>query len=160
MHKKHGNLMAALGAFVLFIQPVMAGGASLTVGTKVIYPGGSDQPPLEKDTGVKFSTGIDNQQTTGQSINAATPEQTANSLAELAESGNFAELLLMAEGRADPDSQAYKALAMYETGDPEEAEKLALQLLQNQQLSEELRQKLIDDLGLSIEEPEDHPEDN
>ncbi len=28
--------------------------ASITVGTKVIYPGGADQPPKEKDTGIKL----------------------------------------------------------------------------------------------------------
>ncbi|MDD3148537.1 MAG: hypothetical protein PHD82_14685 [Candidatus Riflebacteria bacterium] len=150
-----GKLPASVCAFILFVLPVIVSGASLTVGTKVIYPGGTDQPPLEKDSGVKFSTGENGDQTAEQGRSIPNTAQTADSLAELAESGDFTELLQVTESRNDPDSQAYKALAMYETGDTEEAEELALKLLKNQQLSDELRQKLIDELGLNIDYPED-----
>ena len=136
--------------------PLVSVAGSLTVGSKVIYSGGSDQPPVEKDTGVKFSTGKSSAAPVDSTADDDTSEQSSlNSPAVLdamIENGEFDELLLAVEGRDDPDSQAYMALAMYENGDSDKAEEIAINLLKAGQLKPELRQKLLDTFDLYEED--------
>lgn len=142
----------------VFSWPIASVAGSLTVGSKVIYSGGSDQPPVEKDTGVKFSTGSSSS-TSADSAAAgadAMPEQSSTdspaTFDAMIENGEFDELLLAVEGRDDPESKAYMALAMYENGDSEKAEEIARKLLKTGQLQPELRQKLLTAFDLAEEE--------
>ena len=154
------SILLALSALLViagvFSLPVASDAGSLTVGTKVIYSGGSDQPPVEKDTGVKFSTGKSSVAPAGSTADNGPSEQSSlNSPAVLdamMENGEFDELLLAVEGREDPDSQAYMALAMSENGDSEKAEAIARNLLKAGQLKPELRKKLLEAFDLDEED--------
>lgn len=157
------NILLTISALLVvagvFSLPVASDAGSLTVGTKVIYSGGSDQPPVEKDTGVKFSTSKSSADPVGSAADNGPSEQSSlNSpavLDEMMENGDFDELLLAVEGREDPDSQAYMALVMYENGDSEKAKAIAINLLKKGRLRPELRKKLIEAFDFDEEDLND-----
>ncbi|HNV68966.1 MAG TPA: hypothetical protein PKO06_04650 [Candidatus Ozemobacteraceae bacterium] len=114
---------------------------SLTVGTKVIYPGGPDQPPKEKDTGVSLKAevvGISDESDVADPTSASATED----LALLAESGRYEDLLEQVEEPKTTEQIAWKALALWETGSEHEARVLATQALKEKNLPRHLREKL------------------
>ena len=132
-------------AGLLTILPLTSFAGSLNVGTKVIYPGGADQPPKEKDTGVSLKTdvvGIAEEQSSNQ----------LDSYRKMLEEGNYQELLENLEGNDSPEYQTLKALALYYCDEEQAAFELAEKLLKNPILSQESKQKLCDEM--SIEMPE------
>lgn len=149
-------IFLATVAALLIAPATQSSAGTLSVGTKVIYPGGPDQPPLEKDTGVVFSAGA----TGGGSEEDDAPRNSAapgDSLNSLESEGSYDEILDLTGNRNDPEARAYRAIALFNSGNSDEAIETGRQLLLENRLTPELRQKIIDELGL--EEPSEELSD-
>lgn len=148
-------IIVFLVSSLFFFSPLLAG--SLNVGTKVIYPGGADQPPKEKDTGISFKadvTGVAREE--GQ----AGDDETIDAETML-ENGEYEELLSHLDGRNDRQSLALKSLALYYNDQVEAAVEIAKKLLADPDLPEATRKRLNEELdGELPEEETDDLEEN
>ena len=145
------RLSLIAGVLMLAFVPGMLHAGSLTVGTKVIYPGGADQPPKEKDTGVSLKVDV---------VGVAEPDQAASteasssaSLAEMSDNGDYEKILEAVKTPVTLEQKAWKAIALWHTGKEEQASQLGKGLLKDPSLSPDLRQKILDDMSLEDPEP-------
>ena len=124
---------------------------SLTVGTKVIYPGGADQPPQEKDTGVSLKgSAIGHGGASGQAVSRDTESPEA-----LEEAGDYEGILVSCSKSSDLNSRAWVAIAMWYIGSESEAQRNAAALIKEEGLSEEMKDKLTYELFLDQLEDEE-----
>lgn len=128
---------------------VLAG--SLSVGTKVIYPGGADQPPKEKDTGVSLKADV-----VGIARGSESDTQEANEhFQQMLDFGEYEKLIDEIGESDDPEILSLKALALYYNDEDEAAFELANKLLKNKKLSQETKDYLCRELDLKVQpEPE------
>jgi hypothetical protein len=144
LRRNNAVFVFVLMAVVIFIVPAMSG--ELHVGQKVVYPGGADQPPKEKDVGLKFK--IDHIAVAGEPSADSLPEtQDIDELAALQDSGQFRDVIRATEGRKDPVSRAFRVLATLEEAADEKSQvekelKTARSLAADSRLPEEIRTRL------------------
>ncbi|MEW6709895.1 MAG: hypothetical protein AB1403_08755 [Candidatus Riflebacteria bacterium] len=146
------NFLAILLVLVILL-PVAVRAGSLTVGTKVIYPGGADQPPKEKDTGVSFKaevTGI-----ARSSDGNYQPEQ----IMQMLDQGDYDQVLAITRDRHDSQSLAIKAIALFYSDEEKAAIDIAEKLLKDKNLSLEMKEKLCNELNMDMPEFEQKPSD-
>lgn len=137
---------------VVIFQTTLVFAGSLSVGTKVIYPGGADQPPKEKDTGVSLNADI-----VGIAADKnADDEETIEHFKQMLEEEDYENLLQKISDRNDPESLALKALALYYHGAETEALELAEKLLKNPKLSDQDKQKICEEMSLEMPEEEEN----
>lgn len=136
----------------VIFQTTLVFAGSLSVGTKVIYPGGTDQPPKEKDTGVSFNADI-----VGLAADENIDEEkTIEHFKQMLEEEDYDNLLQQISDRNDPESLALKSLALYYQGSEPEALELAGKLLKNPKLSDQSKQKICEELSLEMPEEEEN----
>ncbi len=123
--------------FLLSFSLVLAA-AELNVGKKVVYPGGADQPPKEKDTGIKLK--VDVISATTFSKEDDTPDQ--EEMEKLLQEGDGKKLLETTANRSDPVSKAYEAMALLSLGKNAEGERKGKKLLESGELEEDLKASL------------------
>lgn len=135
-----------LFAAILAAFPMLAAGQSqLTVGTKVIYPGGTDQPPKEKDTGVSLKVG-NIHGAVGDGCPSNEGEGAESAYEDMLQSGQAEDLLRVLRGKADPLSRTYRALALLDLGREADAHREIERALADRQFPEDLRSRLTDAL--------------
>jgi len=122
--------------------------AELNIGQKVVYPGGADQPPKEKDVGVKLKVNP-----ISASVETREAEATEEDYEELLKAGKAREVLKLLGDKNDPVSEGYRILALNDLGMKNEARAKAEKLLKSDDLPEYLRNH-IEELDL-IEKPKD-----
>lgn len=128
--------------FISFLTSVsFIGAGQLSVGTKVIYPGEDDQPGGEKDTGVVFNAGTYGENPNTSSDFSSSTE--SDTLAGMANEGNYEELLSALGERNDSIAEYYRVLALWHTGKEEKALQLGSELVNCQKLSDEMKNELI-----------------
>ncbi|MFZ5950518.1 MAG: hypothetical protein ACOYXC_07420 [Candidatus Rifleibacteriota bacterium] len=148
---KHSPVILLILAIFL-PAAVLAG--SLTVGTKVIYPGGADQPPKEKDTGVSFKAEV-----TGMARSSSGKCQ-PDQIMQMLEQGDYSQVLAVTENRHDSQSLAMKAIALFHSDEEKAAIDLAEKLMKDKNLSRELKEKLCNELDLEMPDFEKETSDN
>ncbi len=131
--------------FFWLASPLNCFAGSLTVGTKVIYPGGTDQPPKEKDTGVSLNAEI-------AGTADVESEDQLDLYRRLLEEGDYQTLLENVENNDNPEFQTLKALALYYSDEEDAALKLAKKLLINPNLSQEAKTKLCEEMAIEMPE--------
>ncbi len=134
-------LAAVLAAFSM---PGLAQ-SQLTVGTKVIYPGGTDQPPKEKDTGVSLKVG-NLHGAVGNGSPSFEGEGTASAYEDMLQSGQAEDLLRALRGKIGPLARTYRALALLDLGREADARREIERALADRQFPEDLRSRLTDAL--------------
>ena len=130
------SLFRGVGILV-FGLPIPSSGAELNVGSKIVYPGGADQPPKEKDVGVKLKV-----EPVSSSIETQEEFASEEDLAVLLSDGQTSKILSFTADKKDPSSQAYRALALFAVDRKKEAEQVARKVLKSDDLSSDLRDKL------------------
>lgn len=145
-------------AFCFFLLPLLLWAGSLTVGTKVMYPGGADQPPKEKDTGVSLKvdvvgmSGSETEEPFSESASAA------SQLTMWAENGEYDQMLEALETPKTSEEKAWKAIALLKTGEGDAGDQLAREALKDPGLPSHLRRRLSDELGEEPANPDrEHP---
>jgi hypothetical protein len=155
---------------LLITSPSVDGG-SLVVGDKVVYPGGADSPPKEKDVGIKLNAEVrggpgrarpDSDATLGTDSDVSLPGTGSPAFAQTGDgdeqegilddywvSGDWNAILSETSGRDDSVSCAYRALALFQTGSSAEARRLARNALTDEDLAV--------DLQIRLEELLEHP---
>lgn len=131
--------------FTIFSCCLFAG--SLKVGSKVIYPGGTNQPVQEKDAGVSFNAKI-------VGFAHEEPAMEERKPAEIFASESYETIIEMLKDKSDLESRAYLALALYYTNQDAQAKQMGQILIENSSLSDETREKLCDELELELPEAE------
>jgi hypothetical protein len=134
---------------ILFFNDTAINASSLSVGTKVIYPGGADQPPKEKDTGVSLNAEIESGGKTFDANNEPDPEQ-------IYIENDYESTIEILKDFDSPECRAYVAIAMYNLGQEEKAKKIAKSLLEQKFLKTSTIQTLIEELELEEELKEDY----
>lgn len=133
--------------FLCFLLPVNAG--SLFVGTKVIYPGGANQPPKEKDTGTSLKA----------SARGNFPEKVLlEDLENLFDDEDYETLLIKARLANNKEAKVYEAIALFRLNRKKAAKTLARVLLKDKGLTEEASQQLCDELDIDAIEDLDNLE--
>ena len=135
-------LLAAILAVVPFQGQAQS---QLTVGTKVIYPGGTDQPPKEKDTGVSLKVG-NIHGAVGDGSPSFDGEGTASAYEDMLQTGQAEDLLRALRGKGDPLSRTYRALALLDLGREADAHREIERALADRQFPEDLRSRLTEAL--------------
>lgn len=136
------NILLIASIMICFFLPVNAG--SLFVGTKVIYPGGENQPPKEKDIGTSLKA----------SARGNVAEKSMDDkLKQLFEDEDYETILNVTKTAVSRESKVYKTIALFRLNRKKEAKKLAKVLLKDKNLSEENYNKLCEEL--EIDGPED-----
>ncbi|NLI77616.1 MAG: hypothetical protein GX442_14410 [Candidatus Riflebacteria bacterium] len=135
-------LLAAILAAVPFQTLAQS---QLTVGTKVIYPGGTDQPPKEKDTGVSLKVG-NIHGAVGDGSPSLSGEGAASAYEDMLQSGQAEDLLRALRGQGDPLSRTYRALALLDLGREADAHREIERALADRHFPEDLRSRLADAL--------------
>lgn len=131
--------------------------SNLTVGTKVIYPGGADQPPKEKDTGVSLKVGnVIAHGSEGSNVAGLSLAPGQAALETLLEEGRAEDILRVVGSRSDPLSRTYRALALLEQGKTLEARQEAERALALRQFPPNLRDRLEE---VFPEPPSPEPDD-
>jgi hypothetical protein len=141
------NKIYLLTVIFLFVMAATAFCGSLQVGTKVIYPGGADQPPKEKDTGVSL-----NAEVTG--IARETADAGEQSPEEIYDRNDYETTIEILKKRSDHESKTFTAIALFNLGNEDEAAEMARKLLEDPELPEELLYRLCDELELEYPEPD------
>jgi hypothetical protein len=114
----------------LLCAPVWSG--ELSVGSKVIYPGGADQPPKEKDVGIKLKANV-----VGGSVATENDELSDVDDSEspdyqgLLDEGNTRLIIDHTAGKTDAESLAFRALALQKVGRKAEALRASQAALEN-----------------------------
>jgi len=134
--------IAAITAISL-TSPAVVRGGKLSVGTKVIYPGGADQPPREKDTGVSLNADVKSAAILNNETDFPNGIISNNALEKLDKAGAYELMLQSLENRSDDVALAYKAIALEATDEYEEGENIALRLVKKGSLPHELKKRLI-----------------
>lgn len=124
-------------------SPAIVCGGKLTAGTKVIYPGGADQPPREKDTGVSLNADAVLSSKGNDNVEFDSGVLTNDSLEKLEAAGDYDLMLQLLANRSDPVAMSYKAIALENTGEREEAESIAIDLIKKKLVGPFLQKKLI-----------------
>lgn len=142
------SVFRAIGAIAVITalsltSPAIVNGGKLTAGTKVIYPGGADQPPREKDTGVVLNADAIANSTTNDNGELDSGLLNNDSLEKLEAAGNYDLMLQLLANRSDPVAMAYKAIALENTGELDEAESIAIDLIKKKLVEPFLQKKLI-----------------
>lgn len=133
----------AVIAAVSMTAPAVVNGGKLSVGTKVIYPGGADQPPREKDTGTSLSAESRSSAILDEEKDFSEGMITNNALEKLSQAGEYELMLQNLENRSDDIAMAYRAIALDGTGEYEEGENIAIRLVKKSTLPSELKKRLI-----------------
>ncbi len=138
-------LMTSLTLGMVISFPAFPG--KLVVGTKVIYPGGADQPPKEKDTGISWKAGDEG----GSSASAMGGGGSRASLQyqSMLDGGDLDALFREVENRYDPISSYYRVMTLQEMGREEEAASEASRLLRSEHFPPDLKAKIQDSMELS-----------
>lgn len=142
--------IAAIAAItaVSFTSPAVVRGGKLNVGTKVIYPGGADQPPREKDTGVSLNAEVKGSAGLNESTDFSNGMITNNALEKLDKTGEYELMLASLENRSDDVALAYRAIALEATDEYEEGETIAIKIVQSKNLPLKLKKRLIEKFDL------------
>ena len=148
MMNKMKKAVFLIGTFLIcFLLPVNAG--SLFVGTKVIYPGGANQPPKEKDTGTSLKA----------SARGNFPEKSlTDNLNKLLDDEDYDTLLQMAKASDNKESRVYEAIALFHLDRKKEALSLAKKLLKDKTLPEDYCTKLCEELEIDEQEEQEKTE--
>lgn len=124
----------------LFCNPEVQAG-ELVVGKKVVYPGGADQPPKEKDVGVKLKV-----ESRGGTVFTQDPREEdaveEKDFEALLQDGKTREILDTTAGKTDPASKGYRALALEKVDRRNEARSTAQEALKSDDLPDDLRERL------------------
>jgi len=137
--RKIGMSVVLFALFILFL-PNNGTTSSLTVGTKVIYPGGTDQPPKEKDTGVSLKV---------ESVRVSDPDsEEPQEYAEeeffdkMLNRGDAKKLLQIVSRRNDATGKAYTFLALAALDRSEEAVRLGNELIKRDDLNGSMKDQI------------------
>jgi len=127
--------------FAAVVSSLWAQAGSLTVGTKVIYPGGTDQPPKEKDTGITFKVGnIHGSVGSEETVDVSFSQE--NTWQELIDSGKSEDLLKALRGKSDPLAATFRVLAYMDLGVVPSARREAEKALKNPNFPEDLKERI------------------
>ncbi|MFZ2960914.1 MAG: hypothetical protein WA705_28885 [Candidatus Ozemobacteraceae bacterium] len=134
--------VASLGILFLVGSSFFLSAGELKVGTKVIYSGGADQPPQEKDTGVKLKADVIGIAAPGKEEEVIDQDELDGFLTER----NFKAILEKTEKKTDLVSKSYEVLALMGEGRKSEAGGKAKKVLKSEELPDDLRTKVEDAL--------------
>ena len=145
------SLLTVIFAFFLVV-PAWSG--ELHVGQKVVYPGGADQPPKEKDIGLKLK--VDNITVSEATTPELPDDQEVDDLTALLDTGRFQDVIHAGAGKKDPISRALVALAiMEEEGRLAEGLQAAQAVASDPRLTDDLRDRLTEKIQEAREQLSD-----